>query len=462
MHKLFLNTVLLVAIAVSTVSWSQKIVYPWRATAAIVKSGENFEVWFQADATQKINAMELATAFYTTEVPFKIQKGNWEYDSTSKNTYNTLITVTVPKNTPADRYDIILSTSAGKEISPAGVKVIKEYKESYYILHFSDIHAFQNGYPNTLHKLSTLVDVANIINPEIAFNTGDDLYRPNEDRMNQLFDGNQKLKLKGLNHLNAATFTVVGNHDIDFDNLPEEGFYPEKSKWWNQWWGLQAYNFTYNQGRFMVINDAWEGYDPNLQIAEADSWLQKTGRGNFRLGSAHIKDSELLDLDKKANLSMVLVGHNHHIANQNPRLFNGKTNLFISNSLRDNVEFNLYQVNANTGIFTTVSGPTAQVEFVQNPLDKDKPELYQSKLTLNYTNANDGTVLSNTAIIENKFNFKLEASHVRFIMPKGNQYYISKGTIEQEFDGISAHIVDVNMDLEPNSSNTITIIPIKN
>ncbi len=457
MQKLFLNTVLFAAIAVSTASWSQKIVYPWRATAAIVKSGETFEVWFNADANQKVNTVHLETRLYTTAANFKIQKGNWEFDSTSKNTYNTLITVTVPKNTPADRYDISLTTSTGKEQSSAGVKVIHDYKDNYYIIHFSDIHAFQNGYPNTLQKLSTIVDIANIINPEMVFNTGDDLYRPNDERMNLLFDGNKKENLKGLNQLNAATFTVVGNHDIDFDNVPEEGFYPEKSKWWNQWWGLQSYNFTYNQGRFMVINDAWEGYDPSLQIAEADTWLQQTGKGNFRLGSAHIKDSELLDLEKIANLSMVLVGHNHHIANQNPRLFNGKTNLYISNSMRDNVEFNLYQINAKTGIFTTISGPTAQVEFIANPSDKDKPELYQPKLSVIYTNVNDGTVPSNTAVIENRLNFKLEASRVRFIMPKGYKYKISKGAIEQAFDGHSAHIVDVAIDLEPNSSTTISI-----
>ncbi len=30
-----------------------KIVYPWRATTSIVKSGENFEVWLNADAGQR-------------------------------------------------------------------------------------------------------------------------------------------------------------------------------------------------------------------------------------------------------------------------------------------------------------------------------------------------------------------------------------------------------------------------
>jgi len=461
MHKLFLNTVLFVAIAVSTVSWSQKIVYPWRAAAAIVKSGENFEVWFQADANQKVNSVTLATPFYSTSAPFKIQKGNWEYDSTSKNTYNTRITVSVPKNTPADRYDIIIKTATGTETSAAGVKVITAYKDNYYILHFSDIHAFQNGYPNTLHKLSTVVDIANIIDPEIVFNTGDNLYRPSEDRMNQLFSGNKAQGLKGLNDLNAAAFTVVGNHDTDFDKVPEEGFYPEKSKWWNQWWGLQAYNFTYNNGRFIVINNGWVGFDPTKQIEEATAWLKEAGKGNFRLGAAHIKESELLDLDKNLNLNMVLVGHNHHIANTNPGLINTKTIQYISNSMRDHVEFNLYKINGKTGIAAPVSVPTAQVEYLENPEDKDKPELYKPKLVLTYAQPNDGKNTTNSASIVNKFDFGIEDARIRFVMPLGSTYTISKGKIEQSFDGQSYHIVDVNLNLEPNSTNTIDILALK-
>lgn len=459
MKKIISKLILLFVIQFTNLSWCQNIVYPWRAAPTIVKSGESFEVWFNAANNQNVNSVVLQGPYNKVSTKSTIENGNWIYDSTSLNTYNTKITVKVPKTAPADRYDIIVNTTAGQAKSIAGVKVIKEYKDHYYILHFSDIHAFQNGYPTTLDRLSTLVDVANIINPEMAFNTGDDLYRPNEDRMNELFSGNSTKGTKGLNQLNAATFTVVGNHDTDFDNVPEDGFYPEKSKWWNKWWGLQAYNFKYGDGRFMVINDGWVGFDPTKQIEEAATWLQTAGNGNFRLGSAHIKDSELLDLDKKVNLNLVLVGHNHHIANQNPRLFNNKTIQYIVNSMRDNMEFNLYKVNAKTGIFTTVSGPTGQVVYVENPIDQKTPALYKPNLLVTYSNTNDGTVKKNTATIINKFNFPIEDARVRFVMPLGASYLITKGTIEQSFDGTSAHIVDVNINIEPNSSTKIDITP---
>jgi predicted phosphodiesterase len=461
MRKIVTLFILLLCFQFRENTWAQSIVYPWRASAAIVKSGDHFEVWFNAKAGQTVQSVSLKAAYNSVATKHSIQMGNWIYDCTSLNTYNTKITVAVPLTAPAERYDIVVNTSSGPVTSLAGVKVIKEYKDSYYILHFSDIHAFQNGYKTTLNRLSTVVDIANIINPEMVFNTGDNLYRPSEDRMNQLFSGNKTDGLKGLNDLKAATFTVVGNHDTDFDKVPEEGFYPEKSKWWNQWWGLQAFNFTYNTARFSVINNGWVGFDPTKQIQEATAWLKKAGDGNFRLGAAHIKESELLDLDKNLNLNMVLVGHNHHIANTNPGLINSKTIQYISNSMRDHVEFNLYKINGNTGIAVPVSGPTAQVEYLENPTDQNAPSLYKPKLVLAYAKANDGTNRTNTAIISNKFNFGIEDARVRFVMPLGTKYSISNGKIDQAFDGQSYHIVDVNLKLEPNSNNEITIYPLQ-
>lgn len=53
--------------------------------------------------------------------------------------------MTVPAETPFDRYDLVLKTSAGDEVSYGGVKVITDYKDDYYIMHFSDGHIFQQA-----------------------------------------------------------------------------------------------------------------------------------------------------------------------------------------------------------------------------------------------------------------------------------------------------------------------------
>lgn len=451
-------TILFLMICIHLTVFCGNIVFPWRAATAIVKAGESFEVWFNASEAETINSVILKGPYNTLSPSAEIKTGRWVYDVTSQNTYNTKITVKVPKSAPADRYDIVLNTSTGMIESPAGVKVISKYKSSYYILHFSDIHAFQNGYETTFDRLSTIIDIANIINPEMVFNTGDNLYRPTEERMNHLFAGNTENEHKGLNQLKAAVFSVAGNHDIDFDNMPEEGFYKEKSEWWNKWWGLQAYNFSYGNGRFMAINNGWHGFNPAQQIAEIQSWLKKAGKGNFRLGAAHIRNKGMLPFDSIADLNLVLIGHNHNIANQNPTPLNDKPIQYIVNSVRDHMEFNLFKVNAKTGESTPVSGPTAQVVYVENPEDSKTPSLYRPKLRLTYAEPNDGSSAINSATVINGFDFSIEGAKVRFVMPLGKKYKVSNGKVEQAFDGTSVHVVDVMIDLKPNSTTQIRIL----
>ncbi len=445
----------------ANLAWCSKIIYPWRAATAIVKSGESFDVWFNADAGQTVNSVTLQGLYNSVATTKKIESGSWIYDVTSQNRYNTRITVTVPATAPADRYDIILNTSTRQEISLAAVKVIKGYKSSYYILHFSDAHAFQHGSEVVLPRLSAIIDIANIINPELVFNTGDNLYRPTNDKMNQLFIGDNQLGTKGLNKLNAATFTVAGNHDYDFDKLKGQGSYKEKSDWWNNWWGLQAYNFKYDKARYLAINDGWDGFNPIKQMNEANTWLKKEGKGNLRVCAAHIKNQELTAFDSIVNLGFVMIGHNHNIANQNPALLNNKPIQYIVNSIRDHMEFNLYKVDGKTGKVTPVGSSTAEVEYIENPSEKDTPALYKPKLTLNYSNANDGSNATNTATIINKFDFPIKSAKVRFVLPFGTKYFISKGSIEQAFDGTSVHIVDVTIDLEADSTTEIKIGSLK-
>jgi len=437
--------------------WAGKIINPWRTTTAIVKNGESFEVWFDADRGQTINAVTLQGPYNTVTATQKVATGSWVYDQTSSNTYNTRVTIAVPAGVPADRYDLILHTSSGEVSSPRSVKVVKDFKSDYYILHLSDTHAFQHGYEGTLEKISTLVGIANIIGPEMVFETGDNLYRPSDDRMNQYFQGDRLRDTKGFNDFNAPVFIAAGNHDYDTDKDAASGNYQAKAIWYNHWWGLQAFHFAYGDGRFMVINDAWVGYDPSWQIAEAVSWLNSVGRGNFRLGAAHIKNQEMETFYNRAGFNLVLVGHNHHIASQNPAVLGKDPIQYVANSVRDHFEFNLFRVNGATGRCVPVSGPTAQVQVLRNPDDIKTPALYKPNLTLEYLRPNDGSCATNTATIENHYDFEISPARIRFVLPKGAEYAVSAGTIEQAFDGTSFHIVDVSVPVQPHNKAVVSV-----
>jgi hypothetical protein len=125
------------------------------------------------------------------------------------------------------------------------------------------------------------------------------------------------------------------------------------------------------------------------------------------------------------------------------------------------LEFNLFQLDARAGTYAPVSGPTAQVVYVENPEDAKAPDLYRPKLTLSFAHANDGSSATNAATIVNKFDFPLEGAQVRFVMPLGGAYSVSRGQVEQSFNGTLVHVVDILVDLESNSTNLVTISPKK-
>ncbi len=479
---------LLLIVFISMNSWSQKIVYPWRATTAIVKSGESFEVWFNPDAGQTVNSIELKGPYNT--ITGTITNTNtlpWVYDQWSGNTCNQKITVSVPQNTPVDRYDLILKTSTGDEISLAAVKVIKEYKSNYYIMHISDVHRWQGTYdtPNIiLREVSTVVDIANIINPEMIIETGDSYY-PNSNNsasteqrivefMNGFTNTTVNKYVNGMNNFFAPVFIIPGNHDTTLKNFelepgyPNPGYETKPAQDWNRNFGLGAQNFIYGNTRFMGVNNSWTpdtgggaaGYVPNYkwQLDAANAWLTSVGKGSFRIACFHVPQESVppvYNSFKAAGntLDLMLAGHVHSITNS-PFIYDGiKT--FTTLSCRDgskSAPFNLYKIDEVTGTYQTIGNAQGANQALETAKNYDT-----SKLTLTYSNLNDGTSSTNIATIVNKFSFPITAARVRFVTPKGKSYYVLNATITQEFDGTDYHIIDASYDLTPNSTKIVEL-----
>lgn len=492
MNKITRLLLLVFVICLSTKSWGQKIVYPWRATTAIVKSGETFEVWFNADAGQTINEISLRGPFNVVSTTIEDTKTDtWAYDKWSENTCNRRITVRVPADAPMDRYDLILKTSTGDQISLAAVKVLKEYKNSFYIMHMSDAHRWQGGYdtPNIILKeISTFIDIANIIDPEMIIETGDNHYQNTAvessslARIEQYMNGYMSPTgwINGMNNSFAPVFTAPGNHDTPQKNYQLEPGYPnagyEKlpSQFFNKFYGLQAHNFSYGNVRFVGVNNSWFPDDktgtPNFshQTDEAVDWLGKVGNGVMRVGYAHVNTSEPLAYFYNplkaigAPLDLIMVGHSHSITGS-PHTVDSKKIAYTTFTLRDGtrkVPFNLYKIDAVAGTYEPVGNEQAIQEGVT--IAKDYSTV---KLKLTYSNPNDGTSDSNVATINNKFNFPINGARVRFVVPKGSPYYLTNATVKQEFDGTNFHIVDAVVDLVADDITEVKInsgVPVDN
>lgn len=485
MKKISTLSLLILIISICSTILAGKIVYPWRSTTAIVKAGETFEVWFSADAEQTINAVELQSQFLkvTPNITNTISQ-TWVYDKWSENTCNTKLTVLVPASTPSDRYDLILKTTTGDEISLAAVKVIKEHKSSFYVFHISDAHRWQGTYDTNkiLKMVATTIDIANIINPEMVFETGDNHY-PNTNnaastrqRANEYYDGFMSGTefIKGLNQFSAPVFSIPGNHDTPQKGYEKEPGYPAPgytkipSQYYNEYYGLQAHNFSYGNARIIGVNNAWfpDGSNgvPNFQhqTDEAKAWLAKVGNGTFRIGYCHVPEpiptkafyEPLLNVG--APLNLILAGHVHRASNT--YTIKDYPNVKITHTvyplreLHRKAAFNLYKVDLANNTYTAVGDSIGAHEGLAIADD-----FSSTKLKLSYSKANDGSNIDNTATIVNKYNFSISDARVRFVVPKGNQYYVRNATIVQQFDGTDFHVIDADYDLDANSTHIVTL-----
>lgn len=445
-----------------------KIVRPWRSTTEIVKAGESFEVWFNADIGQTLNSVELKGPYNSVTCTYSSSTGNWVYDQMSGNTFNTKISVDVPLGTPADRYSLILGTSSGDEISWSGVKVVTEFKSNYYIMHMSDGHLYQSGYDEiTLHaRKSAMIDIANIIDCQIIIETGDNMYnvRNHPEREIAYFQGIDNEGINGMADANAATFMVPGDHDAYTANDWPQASEQVNADFFNDYYGLQNSCFKYGKGRFMMLNNAWDvstssAKNHQYQIDEAVSWLQGSGAdGNFFLTAGHCYDKMHEFIDDAEPLDLVLAGDKHHVRTNNPFPFDdGSAEVaYIAGSIRDHFEFNLFKVDESAGTFSTVSATNAVVDVLFSG-DQNTRSTWEPNLTLSYSDANNGSNFENTATINNKLDFPLEGAKVRFVMPQGYNYEVTDATILQAFDGDMYRIVDVTFDLSANSTHEIYI-----
>lgn len=484
MKKISLLTLLLIFNFIS-IAFAGKIIYPWRATSAIVKQGETFEVWFNADAGQAVNTVELQSAYLkvNTTIANAVTQ-TWVYDKWSENTCNTKLIITVPANTPSDRYDLILKTSTGDAISMAAVKVIKEYKTSFYVFHISDAHRWQGSYDNLKISKNTAVtiDIANIIDPEMVFETGDNHYQntnslsSSQQRITDYYNGfmNGTEYVNGLNNFSAPVFSIPGNHDTPQKNYELEPGFPNPvytkvpSAAWNDFYGLQAHNFAYGNARFIGLNNAWFSDEatgvPNFghQTDEAKIWLNQAGKGTFRVGYCHVMTPTPLKafyeplLLAGAPLNLILAGHCHWAGNTHS--IKDYPNVKITHTgfpLREvsrKAPFNLYKIDLINNKYTAIGDSIGAHEGLETA-----DNFTTAKLKLSFSKLNDGSNSENTATIVNKFNFPITNARVRFVLPLGKIYFVRNATIAQEFDGTNFHVIDAIYNLDALSTKVVSV-----
>ena len=495
MKMIILRSFLILCVFLSGINspavYAGKIVYPWRAVSAFVKSGESFYILYDNISFSQIDSVILTGPFNNVTLSVdSVNIGIFEYDSFTQMAVNNKIWVKVPLSAPEELYDLAIHTDGETVISPRSVKVVKEFSQSHSFIHISDPHitrqwegTAEDGYAKELELFDNFVKVANIISPDFVIVTGDVIHhytRMDADSTGwggiKLYDADQRplaeekyrnyfygaKGFSGIYGLNSPTFSLPGNHD--FYGIPRGNNYALAAQW-NKLCGKRVYGFSY-AGTRVIVADDYLG-DPVIDIPDSspmsglqgktlEKFLEENGTGSMRIMAQHRPDRIDTQFINRNKINILLNGHRHvpfhEYVGTTPTLSSRPGTVCRSGDVLNWKEtlgfFRIFYIHNDKFEFTP------PLRFCKNPIVHYND--LELNLLLDFKNPNDGSSADNEAIISNLFPVELKKCKIRFVMKKGN-YEVSGGVIQQIIENENLSIVDVRVDVDAESTKEIII-----
>jgi predicted MPP superfamily phosphohydrolase len=467
------------------------IVYPFRASPAIVKIGTQLPILYNNKAQHQIDSVILKGPYSRVRLHIdSLSKGRFEYDSYTNLYTNNKIWTSLPKTAPEDMYDLLVYSGGEIEISRRSVKVVMNFPKKHSFIHITDTHISRNwvgpakdGFAEELQLLDRFITVANIISPDLVIVTGDlihDYTRFNKDERGwggDTIKGYDKLPTieekyrnyfegakgyRGVQAINAPVFSVPGNHD--FYGMKEDN-YAAKAAQWNALCGIRVSGLAFAGTRFMFIDD-YLG-DPvrdipnkkpmsGLQGQVLRNFLKENGPGDLRIMAQHRHNRADTAFINQQKVGLIVNGHIHtpnvDTLGRTPtiRIRPGVVARSGENHRWEEI-LGLFRIIRIDGEKFEYSKP---LRFCANPIDPyDKIRL---NLTLNFKNENTGASIQNDAVIDNKLPADLPGCRVRFVMKKGS-YSVTGGVIRQAFSSGKLTIVDVDTHVNATAMKKVSI-----
>ncbi len=471
------------------------IVYPWRATSAIVQAGDGFCLWLYNPENAIIDSVRLIGPFTIIKAGIdSISAARYEYDSFTHASVNNRIWVHVPTFAHMGLYHLAVHCGEETHVSLKSVQVIDHVKPAHSFLHISDLHVSRQwqgsavqGYAKELELLDRFIRVANIIAPDFILITGDNIHHYTrlsadstgwggekvyaadqpplvEEKYRNLFEG--AAGFAGLYELEVPFFLTTGNHDFygvaSTDHMA-------KARQWNALCGLRVYGFSY-AGTRVVVADDYLG-DPKTDIPDRHpmsglqgqtlkNFFKENGAGYLRIMAQHRPDRIDTVFIDQHKINILLNGHQHDPAAEwvgaTPTLSTRPGTVCRSGEIgRWETTlgfFRVFYVSEDSFTFTP------PLRFCQNPTAPVN-EL-KLNLTLDFFRPNDGSSWQNKGLLVNNLGVDLPHCRIRFIMKKGT-YTIDRGCIEQVIHTDKATIVDVRVPVKANARETVTITDTK-
>lgn len=310
-----------------------KIMYPTLGNPAIVPRGERLVLEFDPREQDYRDPFIEATGFKANvkasngpsgkarELPVVSRSvgysSRWpEYARTSgqdRRIY--LVTVTLPRDLPADLYDVTMEARAGdvalSDTQPHALDAIDSYKDDFTFLQFTDVHVWgpEVFYPGCTHHersarpngtdpkrkgavyYKKAIDQINMMRPDFCVMSGDCIFgqryfvRDNGPPWGETTEYQYEMSwfYQETLRLDVPVFMVMGNHDSY-----NEGAAAAHEDWWDNWrklYGPIYHSFDYGDYHFVASNSQdWAAIQRHLVDWEGLLLQPKKYKGQLMAG----------------------------------------------------------------------------------------------------------------------------------------------------------------------------------
>lgn len=447
---------IVIVLACLSSAWSGRVIYPGRSASKVVKAGGVFTIGYAGAADERIHSVTLVGPYNrVTATIGGSTAGNFVYDAQSKASYTHDISVTVPAGTPIELYDVVINSSTGVWTSRKCLKVVNEFKSRYTIVHITDTHigwgkTWDGDAAREMRYFDQVLKATEIIAPEYMVFTGDNIHngtpQPLDLKWRNFYEG--ATGVRGVQGIGVPAIVSSGNHDF-FSG--EANAVAE----WNQHCGLRSFGFSYGNTRIAVFDDYLARFSsatpdfPAQQAAQLTTFLQKEGRGSFRMAIQHSIGNVYQPFFDAQAIQYGLFGHNH--ANSSRRL--GAATGLVTASASHYASVGI----GNVGWFRVLVLNDSGVQ-ANNAVQFGNPNALSADLQLAFANPNTGRARENAATLTNDMGIGFESCRIRFVMAKGS-YQVDAGQVEQVIDNDTVSVYDVRIRAAANSRATVRIAP---
>jgi predicted phosphodiesterase len=377
------------------------------------------------------------------------------------------LTTTIPNVDTYELYDLKVTASEGiSDNVTNAVKVIDQYKTDYYFVHITDTHLpthefYPDGTTDTteLNDLYEVIKDINLIRPEFVLLTGDLI---NEGELEDFeCRRNHTRSIRLLERLEVPVYIVPGNHDLGGWDATPPSQGTARREWWRFFGWRQrelpptqteyfTHDYSFNYGNIHYVGlEAYDNYDSYMYnvfgsesfIPSQITWLKNDLQDANEMTKVlfyHFDFKNELNL-ASLGVDMALWGHTHKTAgdiNSHPY------NLSTASVCDGNRSFRVVRVN----------GDDLQAE---NPV---RTHSNGDMLTLNYNMANDGSLDSISATVNNKYSQEFANGLVKFTMPLSEYgYSVTNGKLKQVITKDTTAICYIEVEIPSNKNITVSI-----